>query len=114
MYKSLLHCRALRAALSLSALVICGLAGKAVADQKSDAKIELADGKLVLTAPQGWIRKQPKVRFIEHEFAIPASKGDSEDGRVTIMGAGGNVEDNLTRWIGQFSQPDGSETKSQT
>ena len=52
------------------------------------------------------------MRFIDHEFAVPASKGDTEDGRVTVMGAGGTVEANLDRWIAQFSQPDGSETKN--
>jgi hypothetical protein len=82
------------------------------ADEKSDPKIDLADGKILLTAPEGWVRKPPKVRFIDHEFSVPAAKGDTEDGRVTVMGAGGTVEANLDRWIGQFSQPDGSETKN--
>ena len=80
---------------------------------KSNHKIDLADGKIVLTAPASWVRKTPRVRFIDHEFAVPASKGDSEDGRVTVMGAGGSVEANIDRWIGQFKQPDGSETKNQ-
>ena len=30
---------------------------------------------------------------------------------MTIMGAGGSVEANIDRWIGQFTQPDGSDTK---
>jgi hypothetical protein len=78
-----------------------------------DKKIDLADGKILLTAPASWVRKTPRVRFIEHEFAVPASKGDKEDGRVTIMGAGGSVEANVDRWIAQFKQPDGSEAKNQ-
>ena len=65
------------------------------------------------TAPASWVRKTPRVRFIEHEFAVPASKDDKEDGRVTVMGAGGSVEANIDRWIAQFKQPDGSETKNQ-
>jgi hypothetical protein len=85
---------------------------KAVA--KSNPTIDLAEGKIVLMAPASWVRKTPKVRFIDHEFAVPAEKGDSEDGRVTVMGAGGSIEANIDRWIGQFSQPDGSETKNQT
>jgi hypothetical protein len=87
------------------------------ADEKADPKpnptIDLAEGKIVLTAPDGWVRKTPKVRFIDHEFAVPAAKGDTDDGRVTVMGAGGTVEANIDRWIGQFSQVDGSETKNQ-
>jgi hypothetical protein len=75
-------------------------------------KIEIADGKLLLTAPEGWTRKEPKFRMIEHEFAVPASKGDSDEGRVTVMGAGGDIDANINRWINQFDQPDGSETKN--
>ena len=36
---------------------------------------------------------------------------DTEDGRLTIMGAGGSIEANIDRWYGQFKQPDGSSTK---
>ncbi len=79
--------------------------------QESPSKIDLAGGKLELTAPPNWMRKQPKVRIIEHEFAVPAVEGDTGDGRVTIMGAGGGVQANIDRWLGQFSQPDGGSTK---
>ena len=48
--------------------------------------------------------------MIETEFAIPPAKGDAP-GRMTVMGAGGSIEANIERWIGQFSQPDGSATK---
>lgn len=83
------------------------------ADRKPNPTIDLAEGKIILTAPDGWVRKTPKVRFIEHEFAVPAARGDTEDGRVTVMGAGGTVDANIDRWIAQFSQVDGSETKNQ-
>src|ERR1041385_416666 len=77
------------------------------ADEKADPKpnptIDLADGNITLTAPDGWVRKTPKVRFIDHEFAVPASKGETEEGRVTVMGAGGTIEANIDRWINQFS-----------
>jgi hypothetical protein len=72
--------------------------------------MELAGGKLQLTAPATWVRKQPQTRIVEHEFAIPASKGDSADGRLTVMGAGGGVDANVERWYGQFTQPDGGDT----
>jgi hypothetical protein len=87
------------------------------ADEKAGPKpnptIDLGDGNIILTAPDGWVRKAPKVRFIDHEFGVPAAKGDTEDGRVTVMGAGGTVDANIDRWIGQFSQIDGSDTKNQ-
>jgi hypothetical protein len=79
--------------------------------QESPAKMKLAGGKLELTAPATWQRKQPKTRIVEHEFAIGASKGDPADGRLTVMGAGGGVQANVERWYGQFTQPDGGSTK---
>jgi hypothetical protein len=89
------------------------LAADEKADAKSNSTISLADGKIDLAAPSGWVRKTPKVRFIDYEFAVPAEKGDGEDGRVTVMGAGGSIEANIDRWVSQFSQPDGSQTKNQ-
>ena len=80
--------------------------------EKSNPKIDLADGKILFTAPASWIRKAPRSRIIDHEFAVPAAKGDKEDGRVTVMGAGGSIDANIDRWIAQFKQADGSETKN--
>lgn len=67
-------------------------------------------GKFELTAPETWVRKAPRSEIIEHEFAVPAAEGDAEGGRVTVMAAGGSVEDNVKRWYGQFDQPDGADT----
>ena len=66
--------------------------------------------KLLMTVPEGWVRKEPRVGIIEHEFAVPAAQGDQQDGRVTVTAAGGTVEANIQRWYGQFTQPDGSKT----
>lgn len=73
-------------------------------------KIEIADGKFQMLAPEGWERKQPKNNIVEHEFEVPASEGDERPGRVTVMGAGGSIEDNIKRWYGQFRQPDGGDS----
>lgn len=88
--------------------LVSSLTTAALAD---DAKFSIADGKLTLTAPEGWKKIQPRVRIIEHEYQIDPVEGDKEKGRMTVMGAGGSIQDNLDRWIGQFSQPDGSESK---
>ena len=61
--------------------------------------------------PDAWVKKEPRSRIVEHEFAVPAVEGDKTDGRVTMMGAGGSVTANIDRWIGQFAQPDSSDTK---
>jgi hypothetical protein len=66
--------------------------------------IDLADGKLLLKAPADWVKKQPSVRIIDHEFAVPKADGDEIDGRVTVMGAGGGVKANVDRWKGQFTK----------
>ncbi len=81
-----------------------------IAADKEDQTISLAEGKLVLQAPPKWERKEPRSRIVEQEFAVPGAK-DGEPGRVTVMGAGGSVEQNIDRWIGQFKQPDGGDSK---
>ena len=85
----------------------------AVAQEKKET-ISLADGKITFAQPKEWTKKNPKSQIIEYEMEAPSSEGDKETGRITFMGAGGDVEANITRWIGQFEQPDGSSTKEKT
>ena len=65
--------------------------------------------------PHDWISKPPASSMRVAEFALPKAAGDSEDATLTIFffGAsqGGNVQDNIDRWIGQMSQPDGRQSK---
>ena len=77
---------------------------------QAERAISLGEGKLVLQAPEKWVRKEPRTRIVEHEFAVEGKKGQ-DAGRVTVMGAGGSIEDNIDRWIGQFVQPDGKKSK---
>lgn len=95
----------------MAGLVVCCAWATAARAQDDPAKMPLAGGKLQLTAPADWVRKQPRTRIVEHEFAIPAAEGDSADGRLTVMGAGGGVKANIERWYGQFTQPDGGSTE---
>jgi hypothetical protein len=82
------------------------------ADEASKGEhFTIGEGKFQMPLPAGWVAKEPRVRFIEHEFEIPAAEGDDRPGRATVMGAGGTVEENIKRWAGQFSQPDGSDTR---
>lgn len=91
----------------LSLISICSLS----AEDKPDPGITLAEGKIVLKTPKEWVRKQPRTKIVDHEFETPAVEGDKIAGRITVMGAGGTVEANIDRWIGQFTQPDGKSTK---
>jgi hypothetical protein len=80
------------------------LAPLAVSAAEQSPVVSLAEGHIVLTAPAGWVRQEPRVRIIDAEFSVPAAEGDPSDGRITIMAAGGSVQQNLNRWVGQFAQ----------
>lgn len=94
-----------------AATLIC--VSMALAEDKVQT-FDFADGKLKMTAPKNWVRKNPSSRIVEHEYAIPKTDDDENDGRFTVMGAGGSIEANIDRWIGQFTQPDGGATKDKT
>ncbi len=98
----------------LGTFAILTLSFTALAAEPDEKTIKLADGVLVLTAPKDWVRKEPANNIVEHEFAAPKVEGDAIDGRITIMGSGGTVQQNIDRWQGQFTQPDGKETKDAT
>jgi hypothetical protein len=79
-------------------------------EQADGIKFEFADKGLHMVATDKWEKVEPRVNMIEVEFKIPKSESDENDGRLTIMGSGGSVEDNLIRWYGQFIQPDGKDS----
>lgn len=54
------------------------------------------------SAPEPWEAVQPQSSMIQSEFALPAVEGDENDGRVTVMMAGGSIQANVERWRGQF------------
>jgi hypothetical protein len=97
----------------LAALVFVASFAVAAAaqDKANDRTVSLGDGKLTLTAPEGWTKKQPASRIIEAELATPPAKGDETPGRLTAMGAGGSVEDNINRWATQFAGDGGAAAK---
>jgi hypothetical protein len=70
----------------------------------------IGDGSFSLSAPEGWLRTQPRSRIVETEFSAASAEG-LQAGRMTVMGAGGSIQANIDRWFGQFGQPDGSSTK---
>src|SRR6059058_4538298 len=71
----------------------------------------IGEGKLTLTAPANWTKKEPTSRIVEVEFSVPPAKGDEALGRLTGMGAGGSVESNIDRWVGQFVGAGGAPPK---
>jgi hypothetical protein len=83
----------------------------AAQEKAGDRTVSLGDGKLSFTAPEGWTKKQPASRIIDAEFATPPAKGDETPGRLTAMGAGGSVEQNVDRWVAQFVGEGGAAAK---
>jgi hypothetical protein len=106
---SLAFAAALFAAFATSAAIPASV----LADEKGDHTFSLAGGKLSLTAPANWQRKEPANRIVEVEFAVPPVKDDARPGRLTAMGASGSVEANVDRWVGQFIGPGGAAVKPQ-
>lgn len=99
-------------ALLLVLLTAANLSAAApAAKDGGEREISLFDGKLLLRAAEGWVRKKPSSNIVEHEFQVPAAKGDEEPGRLTVMAAGGTIDMNVERWYSQFTQPDGKATK---
>jgi hypothetical protein len=102
----------MRSCFSVATLVALSCLVVSTAQAQEATKFSVAEGKLEFKAPASWNKKTPKVRIIEVEYEIPAAKGDEMAGRMTVMGAGGTVEANIDRWIAQFDQPDGGDTKT--
>jgi hypothetical protein len=109
---------------SLSLLMVAALAGLAVvagghrglaqAVAEGMRTFTIAGGGMSLEAPEGWKRVEPKSAIVETEFSIPGEAAAELAGRMTVMGAGGTVQANIDRWYGQFTQPDGSDTKEKS
>jgi gluconolactonase len=96
------------------ASIVCLFAGAVFAEEKpAERTFAIGEGKVSFTAAEGWKKVQPKSRIVEAEFEVPAAKGDETPGRLTAMGAGGDVEANIARWAGQFVAPAGAEVKPQ-
>jgi hypothetical protein len=96
-------CRRIVSAATFAFLLPFGAIDFAPAAEQT-AAVSVGEGNLTLQSPVGWKQKEPSVRIIEAEWGIPAVEGDREDGRCTIMGAGGSVQANIDRWIGQFAK----------
>ncbi|MFZ5470635.1 MAG: hypothetical protein ACOZIN_14475 [Myxococcota bacterium] len=67
-------------------------------------------GGLSWKAPAGWKTDGPRPMRVA-TYKIAAAKGDPEEAELAVFyfgkGEGGAVDANLTRWYGQFVQPDG-------
>ncbi len=73
------------------------------------------DKALVWTLPARWKEQPPSSRMRRAQFRVPGADGDPEDGECVVFyfgpGGGGPPEDNASRWVDQFTQPDGSSSQ---
>jgi len=79
---------------------------------------KLPDGRLVvgpfsLVAPATWTASPPTSGMRAAEFTLPAKAGAEAALVVFYFGpkGAGSVDDNLDRWLGQFQQPDGKNSR---
>jgi hypothetical protein len=60
---------------------------------------------------RAWTRVPAPSDVRAAQYTIPRSGGDTEDGELILFffgpSKGGSADENLTRWHGQFTQPDG-------
>ncbi|MDB4956777.1 MAG: hypothetical protein JWO36_4346 [Myxococcales bacterium] len=73
----------------------------------------LALGPFALTAPADWKIKPISSSMRAADFELPAAAGQEAELVVFYFGeaGAGSVQDNLDRWVGQFTQPDGKASK---
>ena len=105
-----MHYELKRLALGACVLVLAAQA-TAWAQEKAEKGKTIELGEFKVNAPAEWKQQQPKSQILSHEFSAPAAEEDKTDGRLTVMQAGGSIEANIDRWYGQFTQPDGGDTK---
>ena len=71
-------------------------------------------GGLTWKAPPAWKVDAPRQMRVA-TYKVPAAKGDPEEAECAVFyfgqGQGGSVDDNLKRWYGQFTQPDGKSSE---
>lgn len=66
--------------------------------------------QLQYDVPAGWRQVKPTSAMRVAQYEIAPAAGDAVPGEVAVFhfaGAGGSVEDNMERWIGQFVTADG-------
>ncbi len=69
-------------------------------------------GLFRVVIPSGWKEQTPTSSMRKAQYALPSPGGDAELAVFNFPGQGGSVGANIDRWIGQFTQPDGSSSKA--
>lgn len=70
-------------------------------------------GDLMAVLPAGWVSQPPSGSMRVAQFSVSDGAGAQAEMAV-FSGNWGSVDDNVARWVGQFTQPDGSSTDAAT
>ena len=69
-------------------------------------------GGISVVVPPGWLVETPSSSMRTAEYRLPSVTGD---GSLAVLrfgpGRGGGREANIERWLGQFQQPDGRDSR---
>ena len=67
------------------------------------------------TTPASWKQEPPTSRMRYAQYRVSGVDGDPDDAECAVFyfgpGQGGSPEENASRWVGQFAQPDGSSSQ---
>ena len=95
---------------TLPALLTLALAAQVAADPMRHEAAGLR-----FSVPRSWVRVPAPSDVRAAQYKIPRAGSDAEDGELILFffgkGKGGGVPDNLDRWYGQFTQPDGKPSR---
>jgi hypothetical protein len=70
-------------------------------------------GPFTMKVPSDWQPKTITSKMRAADYVLPAAPGDEAELVIYYFGAegAGTIEDNVDRWLGQFTQPDGKATR---
>jgi hypothetical protein len=85
------------------------------AEKPAEGKsIKVKAGDLQLTVPERWKKRAPKNELRLAEYEVPAGDLAKEAGEFVVFyfgrGQGGDLDGNITRWVGQL-EPEGRSVK---
>jgi hypothetical protein len=70
---------------------------------------------LRFSLPSDWVRVPAPSDMRAAQFRVPKAGSDAEDAEAVLfffgVGQGGGAQENLERWYGQMTQPDGKSSK---
>ena len=90
-------------------LLLVAASGASAQAQRTEA------AGLRFSVPKEWTRVPAPSDMRAAQYQVPRAEGDAGDGELVVFffgkGKGGGAQENLERWYGQLSQPDGKATR---